>query len=114
MLPEERAWLRDPTALADSQPPAPPYRLDSRASAAAAGPDGADERGGGDEDMATAGGEPPDGGAAEAEATADNEAVTERLRALFRACGTALRPGLVRRWRTPCVCGRSGCAPVGT
>jgi len=100
-VPEERAWLRDPTAVADSRSPAPPYRQDSRASPAAAEADGADQRGGDDEEMATAGGEAPDGGAAEAGATDDNEAVAERLRALFRSCGAALRPGLVRRCQIP-------------
>ena len=95
MVPEERAWLRDPTALATSQPSAPAYRQDSRASAAVAA-DGADARGVDDEEMATAGGDIANGGAG-AEVTNENEVVAERLRALFRSCGAALRPGLVRR-----------------
>ena len=100
MVPEERAWLRDPAALADTQPAAPPYRQDSRAGATADDDDdGADARRGGDELMATAGGDAHEGGAAEV--ADDNEAVAERLRALFRSCSAALRPGLVRRCWSP-------------
>ena len=113
MLPEERAWLKDPAALATlaaASPPAPPYRPDSRKADVAA--DGDDERQGDDEEMAAAA-ETADTGA---DAEEDTPPVAERMRALFRDCSDILRPNLVRysqQARLPAVRCPASWLPVG-
>ena len=98
MLPEDRAWLRDPAAHVAAPPPVPPYRPDGGAAPADGADDHADERGVDDEEMAAAGDARPDAPSESMEEETP-EAVAERLRKLFRSSRAVLQPGLVRHGR---------------
>ena len=90
MLPDERAWLRDPAAHA-AAPPVPPYRPDPVRAASSAAPDGDDAREGDDEEdmQAEEAGAVTDGDAAATE-------VDDALRAELQSCIDSLPTNRVR------------------